>query len=246
MMAGAKAATEPEPVEAPYGYTIDEATGLQRPKKAPGRPRKTPSVEDLKARQAAGAADDGQLPGDRPPAAPKGRARGRAKERREPKPAPVLPQKYRNEGSIAKAVNRTYRKAGRILVAMGIEPEGRALIEITRAEDEDDLTVGDAWEALCRSNPRVRAFLLRFMGKSDVAAVVWAHMPVLLAFLTRDGVMRRMPFGALFAATVTPDEDDGEAPEGGLREEDAAQMAAMVQMVMDRAGTGVPERGQDS
>ena len=47
-MAGARpedAAADP----APYGTMIDPATGLERPKKAPGRPRKSPSLEELKA-----------------------------------------------------------------------------------------------------------------------------------------------------------------------------------------------------
>ena len=38
---------------APYGYTVDERTGVERPKKAPGRPRKSPSLEDLKAQREA-------------------------------------------------------------------------------------------------------------------------------------------------------------------------------------------------
>ena len=56
MMSGAaELATQDAPgadPEAPYGWTIDRATGQRRPKKSPGRsgkPPLTPSVESLKA-----------------------------------------------------------------------------------------------------------------------------------------------------------------------------------------------------
>src|SRR5580704_7240167 len=80
--------------EAPYGYTRDEATGEMRPKKSPGRPRKSPSLDDLKAqKEAAIPAPDDRRDGDRAPAALKGRGRRRpSNPRGEDRPAPPIPQ----------------------------------------------------------------------------------------------------------------------------------------------------------
>ena len=254
LMAGARPAPEPASDDpAPYGYTVDERTGVERPKKAPGRPRKSPSLDDLKERQAADPAlADPQPPGDRPPAALKGRGRRRAGGQAEAgRPAPPMPQKYRPEGAIAKGVNQLYRKAGKLVRVMDRDI-GQALIDITRAEDDDDVTVGDAWETLARSNPRVRAFLLKLLAGGAWSGVFAVHAPVLMAVLMKDSIRRRIPFGGLLMA-VADDSEDSPAPgEGtpfdGLRPEDMAQMQAMAQamaeQVMTRGGNGtVPPRG---
>ena len=254
LMAQARPVPEPEAADpAPYGWTVDERTGEERPKKSPGRPRKSPSLEDLKERKAADPAPAAEQPaGDRPPAAPsrRGRRRAGASAASEPKPAPPIPQKYRAEGSIAKGVNQLYRKAGKLVRVM--DPDiGQALIDITRAEDPDDVTVGDAWETLARSNPRVRAFLLRLLAGGAWSGIVAVHGPVLMALLMKDAIRSRIPFGRLFVAMADDSEDSAAPAEGtimgGLKPEDMAQMqamaAAMAEQVMSR-GNGAPPRGE--
>ena len=249
LMAQARPAPEPDGDPAPYGYTVDEKTGGQRPKKAPGRPRKSPSLEDLKAQRAA----ESPVPGapveeDRPPAALKGRRR-RREEGRTDRPAPPIPQKYRAEGSIAKGINQLYRKAGKIIKGLGAADVGQAFIEITRSDDPEDFTVGDAWEALARSNPRIRAFWLRALSGGAWSQVLAAHLPVFAALLMIEGIRKRIPFGGLAMAFVD-DSEDGEAPAAGtpfegLRPEDVAQMQAMAQAMAERVmGGGVPDRGE--
>lgn len=256
LMSGAAGQAAPAEDPAPWGYTRDEKTGEMRPKKSPGRPRKSPSLEDLKAqREAADPAPGGAPePGDRPPAAVKGRAGRRREKGRADRPPPPVPQHLRMEGSLAKGINRLYRRAGKILQAMGAGPEGLALVEITRADEPDDVTVGDAWEALCRSNPRIRAFWVRVLSGSAAGQVMMAHLPVLLAFMTRPGVARRIPFWGLAAAVA----DDGEGQEqgqeqapamagmfAGLSEQDVAEAVAFAQAMAGRVNGGVPVRGED-
>lgn len=257
--AGQEASPVSDAGEAPYGWTPDGAGGM-RPKKSPGRPRKSPSLDDLKARREAeppGAPDSPSGAGDRPPAALKGRRRRAGSPREEPRPAPPVPQAYRYEGGLAKGINRLYRKAGKIAIALGVEPEGRALVEMTRVEDADDITVGDAWEQLCRTNPRVRAIWLRLLAGSAAGQVFMAHLPVLIAFLMRDGVRQRVPFGRLIAAMsqgeeegASPGEGEGEpgTPFGAPSSQDMAAMMAMAQAVAEQMANGgraaeVPVRG---
>jgi predicted nucleic acid-binding Zn ribbon protein len=132
---------------------------------------------------------------------------------------------------------------------------GGAIIACTQAVDEDDVTVGDAWEQLAKTNPRVRAFLLRMLAGGAVGQLVWAHMPILGAILMKDAIRRRIPVGNLLYAFVGDDQEQeqGEAPaEGtsfeGLKQEDMAQMMAMAQaaaeQMMSRGGNG-PVRGDD-
>ena len=256
LMAGARPLPEQAPDDpAPYGYTVDERTGVERPKKAPGRPRKSPSLEDLKERRAADPAPgDPGPPGDRPPAVLKGRGGRRQRQgAAEPKPAAPIPQRVRPAGAIAKGVNQLYRKGGRLLKAFDRDV-GQAFIDITRADDPDDVTVGDAWEALCRSNPRIRAFWLRVLTGGAWSQVFAAHLPIFGVILMKDSIRRRIPFGGLMGAFLEQDEEDGAPADGtpfeGLRPEDMAQMQmmaqAMAEQVMSRGGNGVPDRGQQA
>jgi hypothetical protein len=238
--------------EAPYGWTRDESTGEMRPKKSPGRPRKSPSLDDLKVRKEADAAAEAEAPAvDRPPAAPKGRRRSRAGKGAGPdRPAPPVPQHLRSEGAIAKGVNQLYRKAGKLVRVMD-QDVGQALIDITRAEDPEDVTVGDAWEQLARTNPRVKAFLMRALAGGAWSGLVAVHAPVLMALLMKDAIRKRIPFARLAMAMV--DDSDGEpapaegTPMGGLRPEDMAAMMAMAQataeQMMSGRGPDVPVRG---
>lgn len=250
MMAGAESEARPAGRdEAPYGWTRDESTGEMRPKKSPGRPRKSPSLDDLKAQAGRAEPEGPAVSGDRPPVAPKGRDRRRGREKTD---APPVPQKYRAEGTIAKGINQLYRRAGRI-VRVADADVGQALIDITRAESPEDMTVGDAWEALARSNPRVRGVLLRLLAGGAWSAVFMAHAPVAMAVLMKESVRSRVPFGRLAAVLADDDgEGPGEAPAAGtpfenLRPEDVAQMQAMAQAMAEQVmsrGPGVPERGE--
>ena len=248
MMAQARTEAGPQAdSEAPYGYTTDK-DGTQRPKKAPGRPRKTPSLEDLKAAKEADPAPGAeQPPGDRPPSPLKGRRGRRLNVVRDAKPLPPVPQKYRAEGSIAKGVNGLYRQVGKVVRAFDADI-GQALIDITRAEDPEDLTVGDAWEAYARTHPRVRAFLIRLLAGSASAELFRAHLPLLAAIVMKEAIRERIPLGRLFMA-FADDDDPGEAgqdapgpPAGfsGLSEADIAGAMAFAQSMMERAqdGTG--------
>lgn len=252
-----KAGQDAQPVtdasEAPYGYTRDEATGEMRPKKSPGRPRKSPSLDDLKAQKEAQVpAPDGSRDGDRAPAAPKGRRGRRARQdQAADRPAPTVPQKFRAEGAIAKGVNQLYRKAGKLVRVMDADV-GQALIDITRAEDPEDVTVGDAWEDLARTNPRVKAFLMKMLAGGAWSGLVAVHAPVFMALLMKDSIRKRIPFARLAMAMV--DDSDGEeapaegTPMGGLRPEDMAAMMAMAQataeQMMNGRGPDVPARGE--
>lgn len=209
--------------EDPPGLVIDRVTGLPRPKKRPGRPRKDagtvpepdgglnpplgpPSIEELRAREPAPRA------ADRPPGTGKEARRGPGPAA--PKPPPDLPP-FR-AGPIARGVNRLYAKAGR-LVTVGDPDIGRALVSITRKQiivepdgtqhvDEEDITVGEAWEELARTHPRIRAFLLKAISGGAWAQLFMAHAPILLAVMMKDGIRQRIPFHRLIAAFLSDDE----------------------------------------
>ncbi len=122
---------------------------------------------------------------------------------------------------------------------------GQALIDITRAEDPEDITVGDAWEAYARTHPRVRAFLIRVLAGSASAELFRAHLPVLAAIVMKQAIRERIPLGRLFMAFA---DDDGQSPDNsgqpdnsgpdgfsGLTQEDIAGAMAFAQSMMERA-----------
>lgn len=231
--------------EAPYGYTRDRETGEMRPKKAPGRGgRRSPSVEDLKEQAAQAPADGPPLDGDRPPDAKAGR-RGRGKTAGEDKP-PVKVIEW-HEGQISRGVNKLYRKAGKIIKVM--DPAvGAALVSITRKDEPDDVTVGEAWEDLARTNPRIRKVLLKMIAGGAWGQLLMAHAPVLLALLMKDSVRKLLPFDRVFEAFLSDDSVDGEVPADGtplegLTMPDFAQMQAMAQQVAQQMA-GQMARGQ--
>ena len=126
------------PEEAPYGYMTDPVTGERRPKKRPGRRSKTakpptgnsPTLEELQALGTLSEASEDTAPG----APPKGKRKASMKA----EPLPPF-----RAGVIAKGMNGLYRRAGR-LVRIWDYDIGSAIIATTRADDEDDVTVGDA------------------------------------------------------------------------------------------------------
>ena len=189
------------------------------------------------------------MPADRPPAALKGRRRRRLGQgAAEPKPAAPIPQKYRAEGAIAKGVNQLYRKAGKLVRVMdpGI---GQALIDITRAEDPEDVTVGDAWETLARSQPAGAGVLAADAGRGRVVGGVRGPCPGADGPADEGLIRKRIPFGGLVMAMADDGEDSPAPGEGtvmdGLRPEDMAAMMATAQSARsgDDEENGAPPRG---
>lgn len=239
LMGQAKQAVEESSTEeAPYGYTTDP-DGTVRAKKTAGRPRRTQkSLEELKAEKAEQAPADGQAPpdtrvGDRAPSESRSRFRSSKAKPDEPKSYPQF-----REGVIEKGINRLYRKAGKI-VKVWDASVGQALIDITRAEEPDDITVGKAWEEVARTNPRIRKFLLRIIKGGNWGALAWAHAPVLLALFIKYRLGERLPLGNFMEAFMTPDGEDGAPSDGspldGLLPQDMSQMGGLMDMAMQMA-----------
>lgn len=231
--------------DAPYGYTVDRATGERRAKKLPGRPRASeadtaltasdpgepPSLDELRARKA-----DKQA--DRAPAPPKARVIRGKKPTAEEVNAPAF-----RAGPIAKGMNRLYLKTGKIVRAF--DPEvGNAMIEATKKETEDDVTVGEAWEEVARVNPRVRKFLLKLISGGAWGQLAMAHMPILLAVLMKPQVMSKIPFNQVLASLAEPEDDtptgEGALP-GGMTADDAGQVMAMMKAQAAQMGVNVSD-----
>lgn len=225
----------------------DPVTGETRPKKRPGRRSKSvrpptgssPSVEEL---QALGSLSDDSSEDTAPGAPPKGKRKASMK-------AETLPP-FR-AGVISKGVNGLYRKAGRL--AKMFDPDlGKALIAITRAGDEEDVTVGDAWEEVARTNPRIRAFLLRIMARGAMAELFRVHLPILLVILMKPAIQARLPILRLAEVMLTDDDPDPAEQSheaqpsglaqmmGGINPDDMAQMMAMAQGFMGQVAADVP------
>lgn len=236
MMGKAKSLVEETATEeAPYGYTTDP-DGTVRPKIKAGRPRRTQkSLEELKAEKAEAPASDSpeSRVGDRAPAESRSRFRSSKAKPDEPKSYPQF-----REGVIEKGINRLYRKTGKI-VKVWDASVGQALIDITRAEDPDDITVGKAWEEIARTNPRIRKFLLKLIRGGNWGALAWAHMPVLLALFMKYRLGERLPMGNFMEAFMTPDGEDGAPSDGspleGLLPKDMSQMGDLMAMAQQMA-----------
>lgn len=232
--------------EAPYGYMIDPVTQERRPKKRPGRrrvpdqatPESPESPESPDASPAEPSAPFEREP-DRAPSSPTSRRRSRGGRRGSPSaplitpdpPSPVAPFRA---GPIAKGMNKLYRRAGK-LIGLANPLVGQAFVDITRKEDEEDVTVGEAWEELARTNPRIRASLNKLLTGSGWGQLIMCHMPILLAVAIQTGILERLPMGNLLAA-FAPDEDSETSedfnPFAGLTEEDMAQAAALAAQMM--------------
>lgn len=239
--------------DAPYGWMNDPVTGEKRPRKRPGRRSrtvqvpsgKTPSLTDLQSLGTLPEASEDTAPGTPPKP-----TRAQIKAAR---PRPELPP-FR-AGVIAKAINRQYRRAGRI-VRMWHYDIGSAIIAsatVRPSDPEDDtetdLTVGEAWENLAKTNPRIRLFLHRFIVTSDLGALFEAHLPILLAVLMVDGIRQRIPLLDMAGAFFADDPAEGEQPEGAgglgaamgaMGPQDMAQMMAMAQGLMGQMAGQVP------
>jgi hypothetical protein len=252
MMNEASRQAAPEGDAAPYGMTRDRETGELRPKKTRGRPKPSPSIEELRAAKDQAAADGApEAPSaDRPPAKP---ARGSRSRIKTPPGTPAEPVPQHRPGIITKGVNRLYRRAGKIVKAMDRDI-GIAVIESTKntAEDgEPDDSVGAAWDELARTNPRIRVFLLRIIAGGAWGQLVMAHAPIAMAIVMKDGIRKHIPFMKLIEALAADDDEgavDGVPVPGGLggllagmRPEDMQQMAAMAQRMMGQTAAGMAD-----
>lgn len=124
-------------------------------------------------------------------------------------------------GPIAKGMNKLYVRFGKIVWAL--DPEiGTAIIETTRKESDDDVTVGEAWEELARVNEKARAVLLKVIAGGVMGQLLMAHVPILMAILMKDQIRSRVPFFRLAEAFLGPSED----PAGEFGPEQAGQMNA--------------------
>lgn len=246
-------------VEAPYGWTTDPSTGERRPKKTAGRRRKsdappapaagaTPSLEDLKA-QAPQSKREDVAPA---PVHDHRHAFSLKKKPPQASKAPELVPPFR-AGPIAKGVNKLYRRAGKI-VKMWDPEVGAAIIACTvkDPDEEDDITVGEAWEELARTNPRVRAFLTKLITAGSFSTLITAHAPILMAIALKDGIRQRLPILKLADAFLVDDDGQGgEMPSGlsqmmgGLGPADMVQMAQMAEQMMSQMAGGMPRGMND-
>lgn len=194
----------PHSEEAPYGWRRDRETGQMVPRKRPGRPKNPPAPDEVAA-----APELAREP-DPPPGA--GNRDKPARPRPNDAPVPPMPR----GGVLAAGINKLYRRAGKILRAFD-QDLGQAVIECTRADDleEGEMTVGEAWEQLARTNPRIRRFLLKAIAGGAWTDLVMAHAPVGIALMLKPSVQRFIPFGRLVESMAEPDDDAGDG-EGGL------------------------------
>ena len=259
MITGEPVSRETADPEAPYGWMVDRKTGERRPRLRPpyrataaaqaathadGTP---PSLDELKAQKR-----DAQP--DVAPGKPKGKSKWRKGKQQPGEPEPEYPP-FR-AGPIAKGVNRLYFKAGKLL-KLWDKPLGFAVISVTRKVDEEDVTVGEAWEEIARTNPRIRVVLLKLISGNQWAQLFTAHLPILIAVAMKDGVREHLPFGGLLEAFLDDEPEDADEDEdagpmgglsamlGGLDPATAAQMAGIAQGLManitvPRGGLGVP------
>jgi hypothetical protein len=230
------------------GLSADPAEAVP-PKRPRGRPRKTPPLEELRDGRGdlgdvvavyTGGDDDppSSPPADRAPDEGKRTYRKRAvKVSRETAP----PYKA---GLITTAVNRIYRQAGKIVRAMDSDI-GTAIIESARntAEPgEPDDSVGAAWDELARTNPRVRAFLMRAITGTALMQLVIAHAPIGMAIVMKPAIMKHIPFQQLITSMAEPDEGtpagEGGLP-GGMTAADVGQMQQLAADQMRRMGMQV-------
>lgn len=237
--------------EAPYGWTIDRKTGDKRPKKRAGRVKIIKPDETGQDEQPASGPARSEREPDRVPGRvrPEPKRRGRAPRTPKPPPEPLPP--FRT-GPIAKAVNRLYLRAGKLVRAM--DPDiGTAIISMTRKElDEDgkpieeDLTVGEAWEEVARLNPRIRAMLMKLISGNAWSQLVMVHAPLLLAIMMKESIARRIPLMNMMASFLNDDEGEaaGEGPAGGLlsglTQEDIAQAMSAFHQFMPGAAANMP------
>lgn len=269
----ANADDEDAPDEAaPFGYMKDPKTGERRPKKRPGK-RRTETAQApgddgapvavvpepaVEAEPTAEARQPIERDADRAPDAGRRRGRGRSngalvvvKPPKEDKPVPAF-----RAGPIARGMNKFYRKVGKIL-RVANPMLGQAMIDMTKKEDpddEDELTVGEAWEEVARNNPKIRRFLMSTIGGGAWMTLIMCHGPLIAAILMLDPIQRRFPLGRVLLALMSDDDEDGQDEDGfedgdpfamaaqmfgGLDQTTLMQMMSFAQQTADQAGARV-------
>lgn len=213
------------------GHGTQAKTGT-KPHQAAPPPGKTPSLDELKA----AAGDKATAEGDRAP----GKSKAGKRSRRPKDEGQVPPFRA---GPIAAGMNKLYARTGKIVKVM--DPAiGEAILSTTRKEADDDVTVGEAWEELAKTNPRIRAALLKLIQGGAWGQLIMAHAPIFLAIVMKDGIRKHIPFMKLIEAVLSDDESTGEASPvsaamGGMTAEDAAQAMQFAQGLMDQMGFGM-------
>lgn len=217
------------------GHGPQAKTGT-KPHQAAPPPGTTPSLDELKA----AAGDKATAEDDRAP----GKGKNKRTRSRRPKTEASVPP-FR-AGPIAAGMNKMYARAGKIVKVM--DPAiGEAILSTTRKEAEDDVTVGEAWEELAKTNPRIRAALLKMIQGGAWGQLIMAHAPIFLAVIMKDGIRKHIPFMKLIEAILSEDDTTGEPSEvsvmmGGLTPEDAAQAMEFAQGLMSQMGFGMMGR----
>lgn len=238
-MAGLAAKAAPAESDAPFGYTIDRETGEQRPKKAAGRPRKSPSLDELKAakEQAAVSSPAAEPPQDRAPDPKAGKGKGGGN----PLPADV-PQ--HRPGVITKGMNKRYRQLGKAVRALD-KDIGQGFIEAAKntadppaeGQEPEDNSVGACWDDLARTNPRIRKFCLAIIQGGAWGALVLAHAPIGVAVAVKFVSKNPGWIGKLILSMAEPDEDTPEGEGGlpfGLTADDAQQVLKMAGPLLEQ------------
>lgn len=219
--------TEPETPEQliargviPEGYTRDKDTGDIRPKKRGGRPRRgtPPPTPDTPIDRSTG---------DEPP---NSKAKGKRRQ--------AIPRWQK--GVIANGMTKLYKRTGKIIKALDRDI-GIAVIE--NAED-----CGEAWDDLARTNPRVRALLMKLISGGAWGAVLMAHLPILLAIVMKDGIRKHIPFMKLLE-NVMSDDEDGQSEVskllGGMSPEDMQQVMSLGMQLMGQTAGQVNPNGAE-
>jgi hypothetical protein len=206
----------------PAGMTRDRDTGELRPKKRPGRPRNPPDLEQLKASE--------------PPPRPADDAPPTPGKKKAVVPDAPMPR----AGIISAAVNKMYRRAGKIVRAMDHDI-GTAVIEC--AQDGDPDSVGVAWEALAKSDPKVRAWLLRMIKGGAIWDLVLAHAPIGMAIFMKPRIQAMLTGKRMERLVEAFIEDDGDDPDGlaGMDLDTAERLAERAGMDMEQ----MMERAQE-
>jgi hypothetical protein len=146
---------------------------------------------------------------------------------------------------ITKGVNKLYRKAGKIVRAMDADI-GEAIIQAARntsEEDGEDDSVGAAWDELCKTNPRIRKFVMRCLGGGAWGQLLMAHAPIALAIMMKPAILRLIPFSAIVKSFAEPDDDtpagEGGLP-GGMTASDLGQARDLAMAQLARMGMNIP------
>lgn len=223
--------------DAPFGYMRDRQTGERRPKKRPGKQpaADAPAGPDLASLNPDTPPVEDRAPGQTKRRRARLRTRGRSAEAA-PKVEEEVPP-FR-AGPIAKGVNKIYTRIGRVVRAM--DPDvGQAIILMTRKESDDDVTVGEAWEELARTNPRIRRVLLKVISGGAWGQLVMAHAPVVVAILMKERIRSKLPMPKLVDAFFEPAEPGDVGPDlGGLQLPDLQEMAGLAQQLLNIGAPG--------